>query len=257
MRRTGGFSLVELLVVVAIIALLAGLLVPSLGRVKELARLAVCGSNLRELHVGMESYTAANRACYAGPREWVLNNGYHHWINDEDHVTQGTLWPYVRKIEVYVCPSWPRVADYSPHNHATDLGADHQYDYTPGEDRLVRSFVVNWNIGKKTNNGQGLVHKTQIRRPQDLGLYTEESPWFVYRDGIQWSGYIMNDACLVADNFPTKGGLQDCLGDFHLPPLGKWAGGFVQLVMLDGHIERGICSQTLDLLRQPDAPDSN
>ncbi len=70
--------------------------------------------------------------------------------------------------------------------------------------------------------------------PQELGLFSEESPWFVYKDGTRYSSYIMNDACLVADGYPS----QECFADFHLTPPGKRTEGFAQVVMLDGHVER-------------------
>ncbi len=59
-RRTGGFTLVELLVVVAILALLMSILAPSLRRAREMARSAVCCSNLRQITHGFSSYAAAN-----------------------------------------------------------------------------------------------------------------------------------------------------------------------------------------------------
>jgi prepilin-type N-terminal cleavage/methylation domain-containing protein len=59
--RCGAFTLVELLVVVAIIAVLLGLLLPVLGRTRASADRAVCYSNVRQLSAGILSYAQQNR----------------------------------------------------------------------------------------------------------------------------------------------------------------------------------------------------
>src|SRR5204862_1854594 len=51
-----GFTLLELLVVIAVVAALAALLLPSLARSKALARKVECSSNLRQLSLATHMY---------------------------------------------------------------------------------------------------------------------------------------------------------------------------------------------------------
>ncbi len=55
-----GFTLIEVLVVIAIIAVLIGALLPALGHGRQLATQAVCLSNLRQISVAMSSYALEN-----------------------------------------------------------------------------------------------------------------------------------------------------------------------------------------------------
>lgn len=61
-RVKSGFTLIEVLVVVAIIALLISILLPSLKRAREEATGVVCRSNMHQLMLGMHAYVAATRA---------------------------------------------------------------------------------------------------------------------------------------------------------------------------------------------------
>jgi prepilin-type N-terminal cleavage/methylation domain-containing protein/prepilin-type processing-associated H-X9-DG protein len=60
MKRQSAFTLIELLVVVAIIALLIGILLPSLGRAREIANRTVCASNLNGMYKAMYTYSVTN-----------------------------------------------------------------------------------------------------------------------------------------------------------------------------------------------------
>jgi len=68
-NRRKGFTLIELLVVVAIIALLISILLPSLSRARELAKRAVCASNLRGIGQGEHIYSNDNT-------EWFPHHFY-------------------------------------------------------------------------------------------------------------------------------------------------------------------------------------
>lgn len=64
MRKTSAFTLVELLVVVAIIAILASILLPALSRAREASNRAVCVNNLKQWGIVFATYANENKGLY-------------------------------------------------------------------------------------------------------------------------------------------------------------------------------------------------
>lgn len=67
LRRACAFTLTELLTVIAIIGILAAILIPTVGRVREAARASQCASNLRQIGLGISLYAGDHRGVMPGP----------------------------------------------------------------------------------------------------------------------------------------------------------------------------------------------
>ena len=57
-----GFTMVELLIVIAILGILMAILLPAIGSVKESARMASCQNNMRQLGKGLQAYESRHNA---------------------------------------------------------------------------------------------------------------------------------------------------------------------------------------------------
>ena len=76
------FTLVELLVVMAVIALLLGILIPALGAARSQGKAIVCKNNLQQLVLANSGYAIENDGCYvlAAPDIWTTNNQRWHGV---------------------------------------------------------------------------------------------------------------------------------------------------------------------------------
>jgi len=81
-HERSGFTLVELLVVIGIIAVLIGVLLPALNKARAAANRAVCLSNIRQLGMGILMYCNNNGGWFPTCAYWAENPGYEQYPDD-------------------------------------------------------------------------------------------------------------------------------------------------------------------------------
>lgn len=92
MRKSSGFTLVELLVVVTIIGLLIALLLPAVQAAREAARTMQCGNNLKQIGLGVQLYHDANGMLPPGGHNPWRQTWYHAILPHIDQQPLYDLW---------------------------------------------------------------------------------------------------------------------------------------------------------------------
>jgi prepilin-type N-terminal cleavage/methylation domain-containing protein/prepilin-type processing-associated H-X9-DG protein len=112
LRRSNGFTLVELLVVIGVIAVLAGLVAPALSRAKDRARLTECRNNLRQWGLGLQMYLDDNRDLYPyfAVRGSVNRSRWYDLLSPYTRIE----WPLLltnanSQFGIHVCPGYRRI----------------------------------------------------------------------------------------------------------------------------------------------------
>ncbi len=103
-----GFTLVELLVIIAIIAILAAMLLPSLAKAKSKARQTSCLSNLHQIGLGFSLYLADYADRFPDQRALKTALGFRPWTDWPPSDPRGgwaalALSNYLGSSPVWIC----------------------------------------------------------------------------------------------------------------------------------------------------------
>ncbi|MDR1282120.1 MAG: DUF1559 domain-containing protein [Opitutaceae bacterium] len=110
-RASRGFTLIELLAVITIIGILAAILIPLAGRMRESARTSECVSNMRQIGLAMQLYAADNKGGLANaPKPWGEGSDvfwYRDWMRAyAPYVTPNFDYTRDWNLKLFWCPSF-------------------------------------------------------------------------------------------------------------------------------------------------------
>ncbi|MCM8541837.1 MAG: type II secretion system GspH family protein [Lentisphaeraceae bacterium] len=107
LNRKSKFTLLELLVVVAIIGILLSLLLPSLSKAKDASKRVVCGSNYKQMYVGSMIYTNNNDKKLPRTRRARYNHYSWIWTVSQALDLDATANPSRANTDLFTCPKVP------------------------------------------------------------------------------------------------------------------------------------------------------
>ncbi len=121
MNRQRGFTIIELLVVVSIIALLVGLLLPAIGKARDSARVNVSKSNLRQMAVAHKTYAADwsdRQITYCRDNLGMFNGNVRDY---NDQIYGGSATRYDAHPGIIAGNGWDCAGVYRPWGYWTQL----------------------------------------------------------------------------------------------------------------------------------------
>jgi len=211
-RYHKGFTLIELMVVIAIIAILAGLLLPALAKSKSKAIQINCLSNMKQMGVGL--------LLYSEDFNGQLPGNFHHNSNP-DFTWTDALSPYLGEVDsIRLCGADPRKKEKHDLNGTSYIMNDHLI--TP----LFNAF------GEMVESA---VRLDQLKDPSATVLFFEASD--------QLAVSAISSACVACSRSWNLGGwnnvIKDIQPDRHRsgPSADDRSNGKANYLFADGHVQ--------------------
>jgi prepilin-type N-terminal cleavage/methylation domain-containing protein len=252
-QREAAFTLIELLIVVAIIAALAGLLLPVLSNAREKARQSACLSNMKQIGDALDIYVSDNDETYPGASMSVKtasNSG-----NDTRIPFEMQLMPYAKSDQIWTCPSDSAHRD-APISSTSPYGwwdksymsklIPRSYGYIANINTVEASGQPDPNTGMSTysrlGDGRGCV-LSKIEEPSEIVVFAEI---YATARGAKGACFVGTDngstltGCntwklpgrAAGSDLKTNGCSSDASG---VPATGHFNGG--DYIFADGHVK--------------------
>jgi prepilin-type N-terminal cleavage/methylation domain-containing protein/prepilin-type processing-associated H-X9-DG protein len=239
--RKSGFTLLEILVVIAIIALLMAILVPVLDKVRDQARTVICRSKLRHFGLATRMYLDDNDQFFPYPGIWLMEpEGWRtrqchpgfalgHCFHNPLYVGEkptGQLWPYLKSIDVLMCPQFAILKKRSLRHE------DYAFSYSMNEH--LKYISINYLTGYNVDFNESLVYN-----PAKVVLFTEQNPWTIpgysklgfSKPCLNTGWFWVNEYSVDAFEVPVRN-----FATFHNAPSGNLNEGSANMVFVDGHV---------------------